>query len=364
MSAKHAAKRRKLAHVQPQHLIIDLTLSESEGEPSRRARKSKAAPRPSASEPEKAKSQPNNQLQLTSKQPEPSLDQVPPPLSAKARRILRPSKPSARKAKSQSERSSELLDAEKHGSDPQDDDAFNQFLNTLDGLDRETHLGCLTRSIIAAEKHVEATKIVTDTWGERYSNVLFEVKRTRKHANQVVAFEIDFDARSEKEKDKGEEYLNTKKYLRRRARRIERGTSLLDQVESLLEKEGRLFALTNQLRDTLTRLIGGVENLEGFWTMIWGISDDMNQAGPSRRPRHSRLAWNDHWETSLPGELARIETQIQRAEEEGEDAQIAIAMEALTEDELATLAWVEATIAEEDELPFAQLCAFKRKTAL
>ena len=47
----------------------------------------------------------------------------------------------------------------------------------------------------------------------------YSVQRARRYADQVLAFKIDFDASSGTEEERGKEYLHSKKYLRRRAKR-------------------------------------------------------------------------------------------------------------------------------------------------
>jgi hypothetical protein len=151
----------------------------------------------------------------------------------------------------------------------------------------------------------------------------------------------------------------TEKYLRRRRRRIARGRVNLEIGEKLLEKQGRLCAHADGLYEAVRQWVQALQTLASLWTRIWNLYESMNEVGPSSRPRNISTEWKQHTKTSLWRHLVQIETEVQTASREANEAQAALAKDSLAIWEEHALDWGARIIGMAHELPFSLLCGIK-----
>ncbi|OCT45541.1 hypothetical protein CLCR_01602 [Cladophialophora carrionii] len=239
-------------------------------------------------------------------------------------------------------------------------DPLNHLLNTLDDLDRASHLGKLQTNVTAARNLLCSARGSLKTYQSHVARLSREIRRTRQYAEQVVAGETNFDARTDKERgSKGEEFLVTERYLRRRGRRIARGRANLEVGEKLLEKQHRLCAHTNGLYKAVRRWVQALQTLAGLWTRIWDLYESMNQVGPSSRAQSISTQWMNNTKVSLWRHLLQVEMEVQTASREVTEAQTALAKDSLVKWEEDALDWGAGVIDIAQELPFALLCSIK-----
>ncbi|ETI24082.1 hypothetical protein G647_03451 [Cladophialophora carrionii CBS 160.54] len=209
-------------------------------------------------------------------------------------------------------------------------DPLNHLLNTLDDLDRASHLGKLQTNVTAARNLLSAARGSLRTYQSHVARLSGEIRRTRQYAEEVVAGETNFDARADKERgNKGEEFLVTEKYLRRRGRRIARSRANLELGEKLLEEQRRLYAHTEGLYKAVRWWVQALQTLAGLWTRIWDLYESMNQVGPSSRAQSISTQWLDNTQASLWRHLIQVEMEVQTTSREVTEAQTALAKDSL-----------------------------------